>query len=212
VHLILVPGATWRRSCTVHPTIKPDGSFSRVDHVSPRQGRNRIVVDGVPAARGSDELPALLDDRRRRCVQNRSRLPPLGADPRRSDGYRFRTEERPHILPRRIQPAFSFRLHGHTAGRDAPHRFTPWFGRLRHAIFFRRGARSTTSTRTSCAPGRVRVPPRRRSAARRSQARRRLPGKLNRRRTRAGRRKRGGCSCKTQIDGTSRHPRRSPSS
>src|SRR5439155_4227619 len=64
------------------------------------------------------------------------------------DGYRFTLHGRPRL--RAIRPAF---LHFTVKGPDGrPASFTPWYGALAHAIFFRSGSLDYFHTHV-CAPG-----------------------------------------------------------
>jgi hypothetical protein len=64
------------------------------------------------------------------------------------DGYRFALHGEPRL--RAIQAAFlSFTV---TGPNGAPARFTPWYGALAHAIFFRKGSLDYFHTHV-CAPG-----------------------------------------------------------
>ena len=74
-------------------------------------------------------------------------LPPP-ASTQTVDGYRFTLHGAPHL--RAIQAAFlSFTV---TGPNGAPAHFTPWYGALAHAIFFRKGSLDYFHTHV-CAPG-----------------------------------------------------------
>ncbi|HEX7526535.1 MAG TPA: hypothetical protein VF327_09520, partial [Gaiellaceae bacterium] len=63
-------------------------------------------------------------------------------------GYRFALQSVPHL--RAIEPAF---LRFTVTGPDGkPASFTPWYGALAHAIFFRKGSLDYFHTHV-CAPG-----------------------------------------------------------
>jgi hypothetical protein len=144
VHLILV-----RRDLSTivhrHPTIKPDGSFSEAI-TFPSPGPYRIVVDAYPehAAQTNFQLFSSIDVAGTYQPQP---LPPLQRT-QTIDGYRFALQSVPHL--RAIEPAF---LRFTVTGPDGtPASFTPWFGALAHAIFFRKGSLDYFHTHV-CAPG-----------------------------------------------------------
>lgn len=144
VHLILV-----RRDLStlvhVHPPIKPDGSFSeRITFTAP--GPYRIVVDAYPArsAQTNFQLFSSIDVAGKYVPQA---LPALQRT-QTVDGYRFTLQGIPHL--KAIEPAF---LHFTVTRPDGtPASFTPWFGALAHAIFFRKGSLDYFHTHV-CAPG-----------------------------------------------------------
>jgi hypothetical protein len=130
-----------------HPPVATEGRLTD-EIVFPSPGRYRVVVDAYPSLRASS-LPNLQLFRWLRVggTETRRPLPP----PRASvivDGYRF-TVKRPPLL-RAIQPAFLDVAVTRPDGRPAS--FTPWFGALAHAIFFRAGTLSYVHTHV-CAPG-----------------------------------------------------------
>ena len=144
VHLILV-----RRDLSTivhrHPTIKPDGSFSEpVTFTS--AGPYRLVIDAYPAhaAQTNFQLFSTIDVA---GAYHPQPLPPLQRV-ETVDGYRFALQSVPHL--RAIEPAFlRFTV---TGPKRAPASFTPWYGALAHAIFFRRGSLDYFHTHV-CAPG-----------------------------------------------------------
>jgi hypothetical protein len=144
VHLILVR----RDLATIvhrHPTIKPDGSFSE-SITFPSPGPYRIVVDAYPqhAAQTNFQLFSTIDVA---GAYKPQALPPL-QQTQTVDGYRFALKSIPQL--RAIQPAFlRFTV---TRPDGTPASFTPWFGALAHAIFFRRGSLDYFHTHV-CAPG-----------------------------------------------------------
>ena len=144
VHLILI-----RRDLSTivhrHPPIRPDGTFSEpITFTAP--GPYRIVVDAYPAhaAQTNFQLFSTIDVAGAYKPQP---LPPL--QPTQTiDGYRFALQSVPHL--RAIEPAFlRFTVTGPTG---KPASFTPWYGALAHAIFFRRGSLDYFHTHV-CAPG-----------------------------------------------------------
>ena len=116
----------------LHPKPAADGRVS-ADVTFPTPGRYRMIVDVYPASGPTPnfQLP------RRLTVAGTpvsKPLPPF----RRSvtvDGYTFALRRRPNLHA--IQASFLTFTVRDPAGRPA--RFTPWFGALAHAIFFRAG-------------------------------------------------------------------------
>lgn len=144
VHLIFV-----RRDLSVivhrHPTIRSNGSFAE-PITFPSPGPYRVVVDVYPqrAAQTSFQLFSTVD------VAGDYQPQPLPAlQPTETvDGYRFSLHGVPHL--RAIEPAFlSFTV---TRPDGRPASFTPWYGALAHAIFFRKGSLDYFHTHV-CAPG-----------------------------------------------------------
>ena len=144
VHLILI-----RRDLSTivhrHPVVKPDGSFSEsITFAAP--GPYRIVVDAYPAhaTQTNFQLFSAI------TVAGSYRPAPLPPLQRAEtiDGYRFALQSVPHL--RAIEPAFlRFTVTG-PGGKPAS--FTPWYGALAHAIFFRKGSLDYFHTHV-CAPG-----------------------------------------------------------
>jgi hypothetical protein len=132
VHLIFV-----RRDLSVivhrHPPIAADGTFT--DAVAlPAPGPYRVVVDAYPAA-GPQTNFQLFSSVRVSGAYAAQPLPSLETT-QVADGYRFTLHGTPHL--RAIDPAFlRFTV---TSPDGKPASFTPWFGALAHAIFFRRGS------------------------------------------------------------------------
>ena len=117
----------------VHPPIGPDGRVHENIKL-PTAGRYRVVVDAYP------NLPGALRNFQLFTWVNGTGKPakPAPSSKRRVatvDGYRFELRNPPPL--RAIKPAFLtidiMRPDG------APARFTPYFGALAHAIFFRAG-------------------------------------------------------------------------
>jgi hypothetical protein len=116
----------------LHPKPASDGRIS-TDITFPTPGRYRMIVDIYPASGPTPnfQLPRWLTVAGRPVSQP---LPPF----RRSvtiDGYRFTLRNRPNLHA--IQASFLTVNVRDPNGRPA--RFTPWFGALAHAIFFRAG-------------------------------------------------------------------------
>jgi hypothetical protein len=117
-----------------HPPIAADG---RIDQTLdfPEPGRYRLLVDVYPRLSGplrNFQLQRNLDVAGRYTPQ---RLP--GYSPSDDvDGYRVVIHGRPRL--RALQPAFMNVTVTDPNGKPA--RFTPWYGALAHAIFFRQGS------------------------------------------------------------------------
>jgi hypothetical protein len=144
VHLIFI-----RRDLSAivhrHPPVRPDGSFAE-PIAFPSPGPYRIVVDAYPqhAAQTNFQLFSTID------VAGSYRPQPLPPLQRTEtvDGYRFALHGTPHM--RAIEPAFlRFTV---TRPDGTPASFTPWYGALAHAIFFRKGSLDYFHTHV-CAPG-----------------------------------------------------------
>lgn len=145
VHLIIV-----RRDLSViihhHPPVGRDGKLT--DTVTfPAPGRYRVVIDAYPKNAGlipSFQLFQTID------VKGIYRPQPLPAyrSTQTVDGYRFTLHGTPHLHA--VQAALlRFTV---TAPNGKPAVFTPWFGALAHAIFFRHGSLDYFHTHI-CAPG-----------------------------------------------------------
>jgi hypothetical protein len=129
-----------------HPPISAGGSFTdAVDF--PSAGPYRVVIDVYPQQSTPQPNFQLFTQLRVKGAYTPQPLPP----PRQSatiDGYRFALHGQPHL--RAIQAALlSFSV---TAPNGAPAHFTPWYGALAHAIFFRKGSLDYFHTHV-CAPG-----------------------------------------------------------
>jgi hypothetical protein len=117
-----------------HPKPGPDGKVTE-SLTLPTPGRYRLVVDAYPNLSGPLRNFQLF---RSITVPGRAvsrPLPPF----RQSvtvDGYRFTLRSRPRLHA--IQPAFLTISVSRPDG--SPATFTPWFGALAHAIFFRAGS------------------------------------------------------------------------
>ena len=132
VHLIIVRddlGAIIHR----HPKPQAGGMF-RQQITLPTPGRYRVIIDAYPALSGplrNFQLP------HRITVPGKAAHTPLGAFKPvvTVDGYRFALQGKPKL--RAVQANF-LTLHV-TRADGSPATFTPWFGALAHAIFFRAG-------------------------------------------------------------------------
>jgi hypothetical protein len=127
-----------------HPPVRANGDFSvEVDSLPP--GPYRIVVDVYPAT-GPQPNFQLFSTLTRPGSYAAAALPPL-ARVETVDGVTFTLHGVPHL--KAIQPAF---LHFTVSDHGKPAQFTPWYGALAHAIFFRRGTLDYFHTHV-CAPG-----------------------------------------------------------
>jgi hypothetical protein len=128
-----------------HPRIAADGSFT--DTVAfPSGGPYRVVIDVYPQQTTLQPNFQLFTRVHVKGTYSPRSLPPLALS-QTVDGYRVTLHGAPHL--RAIQPAFlSFTV----TRNGAPARFSPWFGALAHAIFFRAGTLDYFHTHV-CAPG-----------------------------------------------------------
>jgi hypothetical protein len=129
-----------------HPHIAANGSFTdTVDF--PLGGPYHVVIDVYP--KQATPLPNFQLFTRIRVAGNYARKPlPPPTSTQTVDGYRFALHGVPHL--RAIQAALlSFTV---TGPNGAPAKFTPWYGALAHAIFFRKGSLTYFHTHV-CAPG-----------------------------------------------------------
>jgi hypothetical protein len=146
VHLIIVRsdlGTIVHR----HPPIGPGGKLTQ-QVVFPTPGRYRVVVDVYPAKSVTPQPNFQLF--KWITVAGRARpqpLPPFRAS-QTVDGYRVTLHGKPKL--RAIEPAFLKVTVTDPHGRPAT--FTPWYGALAHAIFFRAGSLDYFHTHV-CSPG-----------------------------------------------------------
>ena len=129
-----------------HPPIGPDGRLS-VRMTFPAPGPYRVVVDAYPRTSGPQRNFQLFGKIDVAGAYSPQKLPPYrGTDA--VAGYRFRVAGTPRL--KAIQAALlTVRV---TRPDGTPARFTPWFGALAHAIFFRAGSLDYFHTHV-CAPG-----------------------------------------------------------
>jgi hypothetical protein len=116
-----------------HPPIAPDGRISeRVTFPAP--GKYRVVVDAYPRSTTQPNFQLF----RTLTVAGRYEPKPLPAftSTVTTDGYRFTLHGRPRL--KAISPAFLTITVQQLDG--LPARFSPWYGALAHAIFFRKGS------------------------------------------------------------------------
>jgi hypothetical protein len=145
VHLILV-----RRDLAAivhrHPPIAADGTIGE-DVVLPAPGPYRVVVDAYPNTNGPQRNFQLFGTLRVAGTYSPKPVPPF-APSVVVDGYRVMLHGRPDLHA--IQAAFLTITVTRPDGKPA--RFTPWYGALAHAIFFRAGSLDYFHTHV-CAPG-----------------------------------------------------------
>jgi hypothetical protein len=145
VHLIIVRsdlGAIIHK----HPKPTATGEFSE-QITFPTPGRYRAVIDAYPQLSGPLRNFQLFRWITVPGKAPRVALPQFQAT-QTVDGYRFQMRGRPALHA--IQAAFlTLRV---TRPDGSPATFTPWFGALAHAIFFRAGTLDYFHTHI-CAPG-----------------------------------------------------------
>jgi hypothetical protein len=145
VHLILV-----RRDLAAivhrHPPIAADGTIGE-DVVLPEPGPYRVVVDAYPNTNGPQRNFQLFGTLRVAGTYSPKPVPPF-APSVVVDGYRVMLHGRPDLHA--IQAAFLTITVTRPDGKPA--RFTPWYGALAHAIFFRAASLDYFHTHV-CAPG-----------------------------------------------------------
>jgi hypothetical protein len=128
-----------------HPPIGAGGRISQ-QLTFPAPGRYRLVVDAYPA---TGQLPNF-QLFRWITVAGKAKpqpLPPFRAETTVS-GFRFDLHGKPSLHA--IQPAFLTVTV--TAPNGQPAKFTPWYGALAHAVFFRSGSLDYFHTHV-CSPG-----------------------------------------------------------
>jgi hypothetical protein len=129
-----------------HPPITSGGRISEL-LTFPEPGRYRVVIDAYPALSGPQPNFQLFHNVVVAGAYKPERLPAF--HPSISvDGYRFTLHGRPRL--RAISPAFLTITVRRPNG--TPARFTPWYGALAHAIFFRAGSLDYFHTHV-CSPG-----------------------------------------------------------
>ena len=145
VHLIIV-----RRDLStiihMHPPVAANGTIStKITFTEP--GPYRVVVDAYPNTSGPQKNFQLFGSLRVSGTYKPAKLPAYAATDA-VDGYRVTIRGRPNLHA--IQAGFLTIDVKTPAGRPAS--FTPWFGALAHAIFFRSGSLDYFHTHV-CAPG-----------------------------------------------------------
>jgi hypothetical protein len=145
VHLIIVR----RDLATIvhrHPPVASDGTIS--DTITfPKPGPYRVVVDVYPNVTGAGRNFQLFGSLRVRGNYAPQPLPPYQGSTV-VDGYRFTLHGHPTLHA--IEASTLVMTITDPNGRPA--RFTPWYGALAHAIFFRKGTLDYFHTHV-CAPG-----------------------------------------------------------
>jgi len=145
VHLIIVR----KDLATIihqHPPIAADGTIGEnVTFTEP--GPYRVVIDAYPKTSGPQPNFQLFSKIRVKGAYTPKKLPPYSAT-QNVDGYRITIHGKPDLHA--IQAAFLTATVTDPSGKPA--RFTPWYGALAHAIFFRQGSLDYFHTHV-CAPG-----------------------------------------------------------
>jgi hypothetical protein len=117
-----------------HPPVQQNGEVSeQIDF--PQPGRYRVVVDAYPQIQGGPPNFQLFEDVQVGSTDTEAPVPPF----RRTvmvDGYRVTLLGKARV--RALQPTFLEARVTDPQGRPA--RFTPYYGALAHAIFFRAGS------------------------------------------------------------------------
>ena len=147
VHLIIVP-RDLSSIIHTHPPVAPDGRVS-TKVIFPAPGPYRVVIDVYPKPTGPTSLVnyQLHTNVTVAGTYTPKPLPPFSRT-ETVGGYRFVIHGTPHL--RAIEPALlDFTV---TGPNGKPATFTPWFGALAHAIFFRQGSLDYFHTHV-CAPG-----------------------------------------------------------
>jgi hypothetical protein len=145
IHLIIVR----RDLATIvhrHPPVTADGRIAETV-TFPEPGPYRVVIDAYPQTTGPVPNFQVFSTITVAGAYTPQPLPPFHAS-ETVDGYRVTLHGTPHL--KAIVPALlDFTV---TAPNGKPAAFTPWFGALAHAIFFRRGSLDYFHTHV-CAPG-----------------------------------------------------------
>jgi hypothetical protein len=129
-----------------HPPVQSDGRISE-QVVFPTPGTYRTVVDVYPDLSGPLRNFQLFRMIHVAGTSKPFTLPPFSPTVK-VDGYTFRMHGHPSL--KAIQAAFLTLTVTDPNGKPA--RFTPWYGALAHAIFFRKGSLDYFHTHV-CAPG-----------------------------------------------------------
>jgi hypothetical protein len=145
IHLILVR----RDLATIihrHPPVAANGQTSeRVVFAKP--GPYRVVIDAYPATSSAQPNFQLFGSLRVAGTYKPQPLPPY-AGTQKVDGYTFKLHGRPRLKAIEANDL----VVTVTDPQGKPAAFTPWFGALAHAIFFRQGTLDYFHTHI-CAPG-----------------------------------------------------------
>ena len=145
VHVIVV-----RRDLSTiihhHPPVGKDGKVSDTVTFS-KPGPYRVVIDAYPRNTGPVPSFQLFDKVNVKGRYHADPTPPF-KPVETEDGYRFAVAGKP-----KLRAAQAGLLDFTVTGPDGkPATFTPWFGALAHAIFFRTGSLDYFHTHV-CAPG-----------------------------------------------------------
>ena len=145
VHLIIV-----RRDLAAivhrHPPVAANGRL--VDTITfPEPGPYRVVIDVYPKDVSGSVPNFQLFSTIRVAGAYRPQPLPAFTPAETVDGVRFTLHGTPHLHA--VEPAF---LDFSVTDAGKPATFTPWFGALAHAIFFRKGSLDYFHTHV-CAPG-----------------------------------------------------------
>jgi hypothetical protein len=146
VHLIIVRddlGVIIHR----HPPLAADGLLAE-PITFPTPGRYKVVADIYPDIAGTQLRNFQLTRQVRVAGSYRPQPLPAFAPVQEVDGYRFDIGRVPRVAA--LRPAFLTVIVTDPSGR--PVRFTPFFGALAHAIFFRKGSLDYFHTHV-CSPG-----------------------------------------------------------
>ena len=128
-----------------HPPVAPSGRIAE-QIVLPKPGSYRVVVDAYPQLSGLQRNFQLFAKLRASGTPRPVPLPPFKATDV-VDGYRISLNGKPNLQA--IQAALITATVTDPQGHAAT--FTPWYGALAHAIFFRRGSLDYFHTHV-CAP------------------------------------------------------------
>ncbi len=134
VHLIIVK-ADLSTIVHVHPPIGADGRI-RQSVVLPTSGPYRVVIDAYPASTPTGQTNFQLFDKITVTGAYHPQHLPAPTQNVTVQGYHFTLH--PHAPLHAIQPAFLTITVVDPSGKPAE--FTPWYGALAHAIFFRKGS------------------------------------------------------------------------
>jgi hypothetical protein len=129
-----------------HPPVSASGRIEET-LVLPKPGRYRVVVDAYPNLPGPQRNFQLFHWLSVSGTAKPAPLPPF-ARSQTVEGYRFTLRGTPRL--RAVSPAFLEITVRRPDGRPAT--FTPWYGALAHAIFFRAGSLDYFHTHV-CSPG-----------------------------------------------------------
>jgi hypothetical protein len=130
-----------------HPPVDKNGRI-RETVTLPTAGRYRVVVDAYPKVRSGGQANFQLFGSMVAKGAAKPKLIPPFSPTVTVDGYRFTLHGKPAL--KAITPAFLTVTVTRPDG--SPARFSPWYGALAHAIFFRKGSLDYFHTHV-CSPG-----------------------------------------------------------